>query len=202
MPKPQKTTGPVLPSKADILAFVAREKEALAAGKGALGKVRKREIARAFGIKGDDRVALKRLLRELEDEGQIEKHRSAARTGAMPAMMVADILSRDRDGELIAKPTDWDVEVNGAAPRILVDVPKQPRPGHPLPGVGDRALLRVEAATDAEGDGPAFTGRVVKLIAKNRARLLGVLRIDRDNGVRVQPVDKKNSSSEFFVPME
>ncbi len=202
MPKPQKTTGPVLPSKADILAFVAREKDALAFGKGSLGKVRKREIARAFGIKGDDRVALKRLLRELEDEGQIEKCRSAARTGAMPAMMVADILSRDRDGELIAKPTDWDAEVNGAAPRILVDVPKQPRPGHPVPGVGDRALLRVEPATDVEGDGPAFTGRVVKLIAKNRVRLLGVVRTDRDNGARVQPVDKKNSSSEFFVPLE
>ena len=202
MPKPQQTTGPVLPSKADILAFVAREKEALADGKGSLGKVRKREIARAFGIKGDDRIALKRLLRELEDEGQIEKRRSAVRTGAMPAMMVADILTRDRDGELIAKPTDWDPEVNGAAPRILVDVPKQPRPGHPVPGVGDRALLRVAPTTDAGGDGPAFTGRVVKLIAKNRVRLLGIVRIDRDNGARVQPVDKKNSSSEFFVPRE
>lgn len=202
MPKPQQTTGPVLPSKADILAFVAREKEALADGKGSLGKVRKREIARAFGIKGDDRIALKRLLRELEDEGQIEKRRSAVRTGAMPAMMVADILTRDRDGELIAKPTDWDPEVNGAAPRILVDVPKQPRPGHPVPGVGDRALLRVAPTTDAGGDGPAFTGRVVKLIAKNRVRLLGIVRIDRDNGARVQPVDKKNSSSEFFVPLE
>ena len=202
MPKPQQTTGPVLPSKADILAFVAREKEALADGKGSLGKVRKREIARAFGIKGDDRIALKRLLRELEDEGQIEKRRSAMRTGAMPAMMVADILTRDRDGELIAKPTDWDPEVNGAAPRILVDVPKQPRPGHPVPGVGDRALLRVAPTTDAGGDGPAFTGRVVKLIAKNRVRLLGIVRIDRDNGARVQPVDKKNSSSEFFVPLE
>jgi len=202
MPKPQQTTGPVLPSKADILAFVAREKEALADGKGSLGKVRKREIARAFGIKGDDRIALKRLLRELEDEGQIEKRRSAVRTGAMPAMMVADILTRDRDGELIAKPTDWDPEVNGAAPRILVDVPKQPRQGHPVPGVGDRALLRVAPTTDAGGDGPAFTGRVVKLIAKNRVRLLGIVRIDRDNGARVQPVDKKNSSSEFFVPLE
>jgi len=202
MPKPQQTTGPVLPSKADILAFVAREKEALVDGKGSLGKVRKREIARAFGIKGDDRIALKRLLRELEDEGQIEKRRNAVRTGAMPAMMVADILTRDRDGELIAKPTDWDPEVNGAAPRILVDVPKQPRPGHPVPGVGDRALLRVAPTTDAGGDGPAFTGRVVKLIAKNRVRLLGIVRIDRDNGARVQPVDKKNSSSEFFVPLE
>ena len=202
MPKPKKTVAPALPTKADILAFVAREKEALAEGKGSLGKVRKREIARAFGIKGDDRVELKRLLRELEAEGQIEKRRSAVRTGALPAMTVADIVGRDRDGELIAKPTDWDVEDNGATPRILVHVPKQPRPGLPVPGVGDRVLLRIEPTPDAGGDEPAFTGRVVKILPKARMRMLGVVREGRDNGTRVQPVDKKNASAEYFLPIE
>ncbi len=202
MPKPKTMTPAALPSKADILAFVAREKEALADGKGSLGKVRKREIARAFGIKGDDRVELKRVLRELEAEGQLEKRRSAVRTGALPAMTVADIVGRDRDGELIAKPTDWDVEENGAVPRILVHVPKQARPGHPVPGVGDRALLRIEPTPDAGGNEPAFTGRVVKILPKARIRLLGVVREGRDNGIRVQPVDKKNASTEYVLPAE
>ncbi len=202
MPKPKTMTPAILPSKADILAFVTREKEALADGKGSLGKVRKREIARAFGIKGDDRVELKRMLRELEAEGQIEKRRSAVRSGALPAMTVADIVGRDRDGELIAKPADWDVGENGAVPRILVHVPKQPRPGHPVPGVGDRALLRIEPTADAGGDEPAFTGRVVKILPKARMRLLGVVRVGRDNGTRVQPVDKKNASAEYFLPIE
>ena len=40
------------------------------------------------------------------------------------------------DGDLIAKPIDWDVAENGPAPRILVHVPKLHRPGHPVPGVG------------------------------------------------------------------
>ncbi len=43
------------------------------------GKVGTREIARAFGLKNADRVELKRMLRELEDGGQIE---SAAQEAA------------------------------------------------------------------------------------------------------------------------
>jgi ribonuclease R len=33
----------------------------------------KRDIARALGVKGNDRIALKRILRELEDEGVIAR---------------------------------------------------------------------------------------------------------------------------------
>src|SRR5690606_2179942 len=35
----------------------------------------KREIARHFGIRGDDRIALKKLLRELEGEGLLARRR-------------------------------------------------------------------------------------------------------------------------------
>ena len=202
MPK-TKTNAGALPSKAEILAFMASEAALIAEGKGSVVKSRKREVARAFNIKGSDRVELKRMLRELEDEGQIERRRSAKRTGgAMPTMVVADITSRDRDGDLIAKPIDWDVAENGPAPRILVHVPKLHRPGHPVPGVGERALLRLEPTADAGPDDPAFTGRVVKMIARDRARLLGVVRTGRDNGARVQAVDKRNASEEYFLPTE
>jgi len=37
------------------------------------GEVGTREIAREFGLKNADRVELKRILRELADEGTIEK---------------------------------------------------------------------------------------------------------------------------------
>ena len=202
MPK-TKTHAGALPSKADILAFMASEAALIAEGKGSVVKSRKREVARAFNIKGSDRVELKRMLRELEDEGQIERRRSAKRAGgAMPTMVVADITSRDRDGDLLAKPVDWDAAENGPAPRILVHVPKLHRPGHRVPGVGERALLRLEPTADAGPDDPAFTGRVVKMIARDRARLLGVVRIGRDTGALVQAVDKKNASEEYMLPAE
>ncbi len=60
-----------LPSRTDLLAFIAREREAL--GGKAQGKIGKREIARAFNIKGAARIALKRMLKDLETEGAIER---------------------------------------------------------------------------------------------------------------------------------
>ena len=200
MPKTRDKAG-ALPSKDEILAFMAGEAALIAGGKGSLVKSRKREVARAFNVKGDDRVALKRMLRELEDEGRIERRRTVPRADVLPTMVLADIVTRDRDGDLVAVPVEWDAE-GGSAPRILVHVPKAPLPGRPVPGVGDRALLRVEPTPEAGADDPAFTGRIVKLIAKDRARLLGVVRTGRDDGARVQPVDKKNAANEYFLPFE
>ena len=203
MPKKSVTSDSALPSKADIIAFIAGEKEAIRKGEAAPGKIGKREIARAFGIKGDARIELKRLLREMENEGAVERRgKSVSKAGALPNMIVADIVARDRDGELIAKPSDWDSSEQGAAPRILIHLSRERRPGQPAPGVGDRALLRVEMARGAESDEPSYTGRVVKLLAKARPRMLGVMRLDPRIGARVVPVDKKNSSSEFAVPEE
>ncbi len=60
---------PALPTREDILAFIAREREAL--GEKTPSKIGKREIARAFGIRGSDKIGLKRVLKELEEEGAI-----------------------------------------------------------------------------------------------------------------------------------
>ena len=73
------------------------------------GKVGTREIAREFGLKNADRVELKRILRELADEGAIAKRGKAIQEPtALPPTIMADITGRDSDGELIATPTEWD----------------------------------------------------------------------------------------------
>ena len=78
-----------LPSKQDILAFIASRS----------GKVGKREIARAFGIKASDQPFLKDMLRELADGGQVERRRSKlTRAGHLPSVVLAEITGRDRDG--------------------------------------------------------------------------------------------------------
>ena len=59
---------PPFPSKEDILAFIGRQP----------GKVGTRELARAFGLKNDDRAALKRILRELADDGHVERRRKSS----------------------------------------------------------------------------------------------------------------------------
>ena len=140
-PQPPST---LLPSRQNLIAFIAKEG----------GEVGTREIARAFGLKNADRAALKQMLRDLEADGAIEKRRKKLhRAGTLPNVVLADITGRDRDGELIAVPAEWDAEAQG-------DVAKNPRSGAAprptgeVPGVGDRALLRVEKAGDAEDGVP------------------------------------------------
>ena len=186
------------PTKAEILALMARnasEAKDLGRKPAVLGK---REIARAFGIKGADRSELKRLLKELEREGAVAKRRKHLRSsGSLPPVIVADITSRDRDGELIAVPNDWDTAELGAAPRIIVETPRKPRPGAPVPGVGNRVLIRIAPAPDP--DDTHAIGRVIKVLAKQRARMLGVFHDRPDVGPRVSPVDKKAAAQEWGV---
>ena len=109
------------------------------------GKVGTREIAREFGLKNADRAELKRLLRELADGGTIKKHgKKVTEKAQLPATLLADITTRDADGELIATPAEWDEAEGGEPPKIRIHIPRHARPGT-MAGVGDRALLRIEA---------------------------------------------------------
>jgi ribonuclease R len=161
------------------------------------GKIGTREIAREFGLKNADRVELKRILRELADEGTVARRgRKIHEPAALPPTVVADITGRDTDGELLATPTEWDTEENGAAPKIRVHVPRRPQPGTAA-GVGDRALMRIEKLD--EGDGALYRGRVIKVLDHARTRLLGIFRKAPGGGGRLVPVDKKQAGRELNI---
>ena len=136
-PKPRSRTARVagaLPSREEVVAFIANG--GAAAGRPPT-RVTKRDVARAFGVKGEDKGALKALLKNLETEGAIVRGRKVlARQGVLPAMVVAEIVERDRDGELIARPVEWDGP--GEAPRILVRRPRL-RANPPPPPASARA---------------------------------------------------------------
>jgi len=178
-----------LPSKEEVLAFIASRP----------GKVGRREIARAFAVAPGDRAALTALLRELADDGTVERRRKKLhRAGTLPATVLADVTGRDADGELIAVPTEWDEEAHGAAPKIRVTVPRRPRPGEAA-GIGDRALLRVEQAGEA-GEDIRHAGRVIKIIDRAKHRVIGIYRSLAAGGGRLVPVDKKALGRELAVP--
>ncbi len=163
-----------------------------------------REIARAFGLKNADRASLKQMLRGLADEGTITKQRKKLnRAGALPNVVLADIIGRDADGELLAIPAQWD-NTQGAAPKIRVNGPRARRAGE-LPGVGDRALLRIEPARDAD-DEVRHEGRPIKVIDRARQRVLGIFRHAASTagagttGGRLVTIDKKNFGRELMIP--
>ena len=174
-----------LPSREELLTFIREH----------AGKVGTREIARAFGAKNADRAALKEMLRQLADDGHIEKRRKRLHhAGTLPSVVLADITGRDSDGELLARPTEWDEEAHGAPPVIHVAIPRRARPGE-VAGIGDRALLRVEQTGQEE-----TTGRVIKLIDRAKHRVLGIFRGLPNGGGRLVPIDKKQLGREITIP--
>ena len=178
---------PTPPTKQQILAFIGEQS----------GRVGTREIARAFGLKNADRVELKRTLRELADEGRVaQRKKKLHHPGTLPQVVLADIGTRDADGELIAVPTEWDEEAHGAPPKIRVRVPRRARPGE-MAGVGDRALLRVEETGE---DAVRYSGRVIKIIDRARERVLGIFRALPGGGGRLAPIDKKQLGRELSIP--
>jgi ribonuclease R len=162
------------------------------------GKVGTREIAREFGLKNADRVELKRMLRELADQGTIKKRgRKIQQPAALPPTVMVDITGRDRDGELIATPTEWDEVEDSEPPKIRIHVPRRPQPGTAA-GVGDRAMLRIEAV-DPATEGSAYRGRVIKVLDHAKSRVLGIFRAQPDGGGRLVPVDKKQAGRELNI---
>jgi len=179
---------PSLPSKADILAFIRNQP----------GKVGTREIARAFGLKNALRADLKRMLRELADEGSVEKRRKKLHhPGTLPSTVLADVTARDSGGDLIATPDEWDEDAHGPAPKIRVYAPRKPHPGEAA-GLGDRVLLRVEEAD--EDNGIRHRGRIIKIIDHPKHRVLGIFRKIAHGGGRLEPVDKKMLGKELAIP--
>jgi ribonuclease R len=161
------------------------------------GKIGTREIAREFGLKNADRAELKRILRELADDGTIKKSgKKISEPAGLPATLMADITGRDSDGELIATPTEWDEVENGEPPKIRIHIPRRPQPGTAA-GVGDRVLLRIEKLDEREG--ALYRGRVIKVIDHAKTRVLGIFRALPGGGGRLVPVDKKQAGRELNI---
>lgn len=173
-----------LPSREVILRFIADHPQ----------KASKRELAKAFGLKGDSRVELKHLLRDLEQEGMLQKTRkSLIRPGALPPVTVLDITTRDKDGGLIGRPAEWSDEM-GVAPAVSIRQSSSPagRNGKgkaPVAGMGDRILAKIFAATDRGG--PAYTARIIKILDKRRGALLGVFKDAPGGGGRLLPIERR-----------
>ncbi|GIT90967.1 ribonuclease R [Jannaschia pagri] len=141
----------------------------------------KRDIAKAFGIKGAARIDLKRLLKELEEEGHLTKRkRSYEDPNRLPPVSILKPAGVDADGDLFLAPADW--KGDGPEPRILY-IPKD---GDPDIGPADRLLVRL---TEVEGEDHTHEGRLIRRIGTGPRRTIGVFRVGTEGG-RLLPVDK------------
>ena len=153
------------------------------------GLMAKRDIAKAFGIKGDGKVELKRLLKELESDGAlVRKRRSYREADKLPPVSILTMLAPDAEGDLFAQPMEWTSE--DAAPRILFI----PRKGDEALGAGDRILARL---AEVAGEDHAYEARLIRKIGANPLKVLGIFRAGSEGG-RILPIDK-GSDKEWRV---
>jgi len=160
-----------IPSKSEILDWIEQNPTLTA----------KRDIAKAFGIKGAARIDLKRVLKELEAEGHLEKRqRSYQDPDRLPPVSVLLVTGPDKDGDLFAKPMEWHGE--GAEPVVLLI----PRDSDPALGEGDRILARL---TLVKGEEHHYEARLIRRIGSNPKKVLGIFRKAAEGG-RIVPIDK------------
>ncbi|MBI1493900.1 ribonuclease R [Halocynthiibacter styelae] len=169
-----------IPSKEEILNWISENP----------ARTAKRDIARAFGIKGAARIDLKRILKELEAEGHLRKRKKTYReSDKLPPVAMLKVEGPDADGDLFAYPVDWQGE--DAAPRVLM----LEKPDTPALAKGARILARLQ---ETEGEDYAYNGVLIRQIGSNPQRILGIYRSGHEGG-RIVPVEK-GSDKEWKVP--
>ncbi|HRO33471.1 MAG TPA: ribonuclease R [Brevundimonas sp.] len=153
------------------------------------GEADKADIARAFGLKGNERRMLREMLKELEAEGRLGKRgrKGFSEAGALPPVGVADVVERDADGELYVRL----VKGGEDAPRAVL-MPDHAKAKGPAPGMGDRLLVKFQRGVDG------WEARLVKKLDTEANRVLGVIRKSARE-TRVEPVDKR-SRDVLIVP--
>jgi ribonuclease R len=147
----------------------------------------KREIARAFGLKGQEKIRLKATLKRMADRGLIDRGAGKAvhKADGLPRVTVLRVVSVDDDGEIWAEPERWDNDA--PVPKLRV---KEKGKRQPL-GVGDRVLARTEEA------GKGWIAHPMKKIAPSADQLMGV--IHEEGGKLWLKGLEKSSRHDFLV---
>jgi len=176
-----------LPSIDEIIAFVQENPD----------RATKRDISRAFSIKGEERIWLKNVLRRLEADGKIAKKgkRYPPKDG-LPPVALLDIFGRDGDGDLLARPAKAVDDQEATLITIRPVRHKTGIQGGAVAGVGDRVLAKIFAAKGSKG-GMSYHARIIRKIDKLPQTALGILRRTQRGEWRLQPVMRK--SHEFIV---
>ncbi len=160
-----------LPTREQILEFIQSAKD----------NVGKREIAREFGLKGNEKIALKALLKDMTDEGLVDMAPSRAfhKMGGLPKVTVFRVVDVDSH-HAVAIPEHWEAE---GIPAPKVRVIEQGKKG--ALGIGDRFLGRTEER------GAGHAAHVMKKLAKGSEQILGVVQEGENGRLWLKSVDKR-----------
>ncbi len=166
-----------LPSESELLDFLQNNP----------GPSGKRDIAKAFGLKGAAKIGLKKLLKDMASRGTLDrKRKKLSAPGTLPPVATLDVIGFDDHGELYATPSEWE---GPKPPRILLRSNKSQAEETRPPKPGDRILARIEALVNDEHY--THAARAMKNLSGQSKRVLGVYRVSNGEG-RILSIDKKS----------
>jgi len=167
------------PTREEIISFIAD----------AQGRVSKREIARAYSLNTEQKIKLKKILKELKRNGQIQQqhHQHYAEVERLTPVAVVIIIGPDEDGEICAKPASW----NGKAqPPTIFMSPE--RNGQPALAPGEKILARLTHVEDK-----IYEGKTIRKIGSAPDKLLGIYSEIEGKG-RLKLTNRK-TKGEYFI---
>ncbi|MBP6952335.1 MAG: ribonuclease R [Alphaproteobacteria bacterium] len=161
--------GKHLPTSQDILEFIQSSST----------KVGKREIARAFNLRGQDRLWLKDLLKNMGEEGLIERghQRKLHSQTHLPSVLLVNVSAElSEEGEVLLTPVE---PHKNTSPILLTDK------GAARVNPGDRLLVRVKLHKNGH-----YIAHLLKKLVKKSATLVGAI-IKSRGKLYVQPCDRR-----------
>jgi ribonuclease R len=161
-----------LPSRQQILDFIAKSPV----------PVGKREIAKAFKVGPADRVALKAILREIQQDGGAERTpgRRLAPPEALPEIAVIEVVAIDEEGDGQCR-----LLGDGDGPILRLG----PGRGETALGLKDRAVAKLLRQSDG-----TYIAVPIRKLRPDGERVLGVYSPGRTGGI-VTPTDRRHKAT-------
>lgn len=166
-----------LPQDAELIAYIERENAERPS------PMTRRDIARAFGLKGPERAELRAALKRLEASGRLNLDgKRTKRPGQLPPVTVLVVNRMDDEGDLVCGLTGDEADVEILLPSSAAAKAKPPV------GVGNRFLGRLHQDKDR------VRATVIKALGKPEGRMLGVFRAGPRGGI-LEPVSRKTRTT-------
>jgi len=164
------------PTSEDIVNFINGHED----------EIRRREIAQAFHIKGNDRIILKKMLKELVEKQVIQQRGKYYQRKGQLNLLVVKITGVDEDGYLLGTPEIWPEHEEKPLIRVFSKTHKM---NHLNPE--DLALVRLKGPKSLEAE-------FIRKMDQKSHRVMGIFEANEEGGRLILP--EKRRKVEYVIP--
>jgi len=153
----------------------------------------KQDIARGLKVKGKERSVLRNILKDLEDDGTLERTGKRAWSPAdrPPPTGVVVFHTLDKNGDLLGQMNGRD----GPFGPMILYAGQAGKGRTKEPGKGDRALCRIKETDNG------YEARLIKTLERNDGEPMVGVYSESGRGGRVEPASRKDKRS-FLIHTE